>query len=117
MRTINKLLVCLAAAGALAGAGCVSTVTPGQGTHNEWYGTYARKQAARKDADRNVARRVREAFAEDPQLKALNLRIFVSHGEVTLCGKFPNTETRARAIGIATTVEGVSGADTDCGKN
>lgn len=117
MRTMNKLLFCLAAAGALAGAGCVSTVTPGQGTHNEWYGTYARKQAAQKDADRDLALRVREAFSEDPQLKALGLRIFASHGEVTLCGRFPDARSRARAMGIASTVEGVSGVDTDCGKN
>lgn len=117
METTNRLLFCLVLAGALAGAGCVSTVTPGQGTHNEWAGTYARKQAAQKDADREIALDVRQAFAADPRLKALGLRIFVSRGEVTLCGGFPDARTRARAIGVASTVKGVSGVDTDCGKN
>ncbi|MGH8128801.1 MAG: BON domain-containing protein [Gammaproteobacteria bacterium] len=116
MMTINKRFLCVAVVGTLALGGCVSTYTPGQGTHNEWAGTYAQEQAQRKDADRGTALRVRKALANDPQLNALSLRIFVSRGEVSLCGKFPDAQTRARAVGIVSTVKGVSGVDTHCGQ-
>lgn len=111
--TTNKGLLCLVLAASLVG-GCVSTVTPGQGTHNEWAGTYAKEQAQRKDADRGIALRVRQALADDPELNALGLRIFVSDGEVTLCGKFPNAGARTRAVGIVSAVQGVTGVGTDC---
>ena len=101
-------------AATLAVAGCVSTYTPGQGTHNEWLGTYRQAQAQHRDANRTLALRVRQALAEDPRLKALGLRIFVDHGEVSLCGKFPDDATRVRAVGVVTAVEGVTGVDTDC---
>lgn len=114
--TINKRFLCMAVLGSLALGGCVSSYRPGQGTHNEWAGTYAREQARRKDADRATALRVRKALADDPQLNALGLRIFVSQGEVSLCGKFPDAQTRARAVGIVSSVEGVSGVDTRCGQ-
>ncbi|MGA7966224.1 MAG: BON domain-containing protein [Gammaproteobacteria bacterium] len=114
--TINKSFLCVSLLAALAAGGCVSTITPGQGTHNEWAGTYAREQAERKDADRAMALRVRQALAEKPQVNALGLRIFVYRGEVSLCGKFPDAQTRARVVGIVSTVKGVSGVDTRCGQ-
>lgn len=113
---ISKGLLCASLLATLAVGGCVSTVTPGQGTHNEWAGTYAKQQAARKDRDRATALRVRKALAEDPQLNALGLRIFVSRGEVSLCGKFPDARTRTRAVGVVSSVKGVSGVDTRCGQ-
>lgn len=116
MTATNKGLACLVLAGALAGGGCVSTVTPGQGTHNEWAGTYAKKQAQRKDADRAIALRVRQVISNDPALDKLGLRIFVSRGDVSLCGSFPDAETRARAVGMVSTVDGVKGVDTDCNR-
>ncbi len=99
---------------ALAVGGCVSTFTPGQGTHNEWAGTYAQAQAQRKDADRAIALRVRKVLADNPQLNALGLRIFVTRGEVSLCGKFPNARIRVRAMGIVSIVKNVTGVDTHC---
>lgn len=95
-------------------AGCVSTYTPGRGTHNEWIGTYQQEQAQHRDANRTLALRVRQALAGDPRLQALGLRIFVDRGEVTLCGKFPDSESRIRAVGIVSSVAGVTGVDTDC---
>jgi len=114
MEIKTRLISCIALAGALAGAGCVSTITPGQGTHNEWAGTYAKEQARRKDADRETALRVRQALADDPELNALGLRVFVANGEVTLCGKFPDAKARTRAVGIVSAVKGVDGVDTRC---
>ena len=110
----NKGLLCLTVLAALAVGGCVSTFTPGRGTHNEWAGTYAKEQAQRKDADRTIALRVRKALADNSQLNALGLRIFVTRGEVSLCGRFPDARTRARAVGIASTVKNVTGVDTHC---
>ncbi len=110
----NKGLLCLTVLAALAVGGCVSTFTPGRGTHNEWAGTYAKEQAQHKDADRTIALRVRKALADDSQLNALGLRIFVTRGEVSLCGRFPDARTRARAVGIASTVKNVTGVDTHC---
>jgi len=111
----NRLLgaLCLGLT-VLAASGCVSTVTPGEGTHNEWAGTYAKEQARQKDADRDTALRVRQALADDPELNALGLRVLVLHGEVSLCGKFPDAKARARAVGIVSSVKGVSGVDTYC---
>ena len=110
----NKGLLYLTVLAALAVGGCVSTFTPGRGTHNEWAGTYAKEQAQRQDADRATALRVRKALAGDPRLNALGLRIFVTRGEVSLCGKFPNARIRARAMGIVSTVKNVTGVDTHC---
>lgn len=114
--TTAKSLLYVTALGTLALGGCVSTYTPGQGTHNEWAGTYAREQAQHKDADRATALRVRKALADDPELNALDLRIFVFRGEVSLCGKFPDAQIRTRAAGIVSSVKGVSGVDTRCGQ-
>lgn len=112
----SKALLLLTAAGLLAPAGgCVLTTAPGQPAHAEWAGTYAQQQADADARDRTAARGVRQAFAQDPVLAPLGIRIFVSKGEVTLCGKFPDAATRARAISIAQGVQGVTGVDTDCG--
>ena len=73
----NKGLWGLTVLAALAIGGCVSTFTPGRGTHNEWAGTYAKEQAQRKDADRAIALRVRKALADNSQLNALGLRLFL----------------------------------------
>lgn len=110
------LLMLLAAAGALPLAGgCVITTAPGQSPHGEWAGTYAQRQADADARDRAAALGVRQAFAQDPVLAPLGIRIFVYKGEVTLCGKFPDAATRARAIAVAEGVDGVTGVDTDCG--
>lgn len=98
----------------LPAAGCVVTTTPAGKSQAHWSGDYARSQAAQKDADRQTGLRVRKALASDPQLKALHLRFFVSHGEVSLCGKFPNVKLRSRAIAVISVVDGVSGVDEDC---
>lgn len=106
----------LAGAAALVPAGgCVLTTAPGQPAHAEWAGTYAQQQADADARDRAAALGVRQAFAQDPVLAPLGIRIFASKGEVTLCGKFPDAATRARAISIAEGVQGVTGVDTDCG--
>jgi osmotically-inducible protein OsmY len=110
----HKGLLGLTILAALAIGGCVSTFTPGRGTHNEWAGTYAQEQAQRKNADRTLALRVRKVLADNPQLNALGLRIFVTRGEVSLCGKFPNARIRVRAMGIVSTVKNVTGVDTHC---
>lgn len=108
-----KAFVTLALAAALA-AGCVVTTTPGGKSQGHWIGDYDRAQARDKDADRQLALRVRKALSDDPQLQELGLRIFAHHGEVTLCGGFPNDRLRARATAIVSSVDGVDGVDTDC---
>lgn len=89
--------------------------TPGQPMRAELAGTYARQQAAQKDRERAIALAVRQRFAEDPVLKNLHVAIFVHGSEVTLCGKFPTEHDRLRAYGLAETVDGVAGVDSDCG--
>lgn len=112
----NKGILLLAAAGALTFAGgCVVIQTPGQPMRAELAGTYARQQTDADARDRAAALGVKQAFAEDSVLAPLGIRIFVYRGEVTLCGKFPDAATRARAIAVAQNVEGVKGVDTDCG--
>lgn len=105
----------LAAATLATLSGCVFVVTPGKPTQAEWAGDYAKAQAARKDRDRDVALRVRDALDADADLKKLDLRIFVDAGEVTLCGGFPDATLRARAFAVVGQVKGVKGVDTDCG--
>lgn len=109
-----RFALALAAVAALAG-GCVISATPGRPPQAEWAGTYAQQQVAADARDRAAALGVRQAFAQDPELKHLHIRIFVHDGEITLCGKFPDAGTRARAIAVAGSVEGVTGVDTDCG--
>ncbi|HEX5314968.1 MAG TPA: BON domain-containing protein [Gammaproteobacteria bacterium] len=99
---------------ALAFTGCVLVTAPGESPHGEWAGTYAQQQAAGQDRDRDIALRVRDALAADPQLKTLGLRIFVDGAEVTLCGRYPDAATRSRAIAIVSSVDGVAGVDPDC---
>lgn len=111
----NELTLILVTAGVLVLGGCVITTAPGQAPHAEWAGTYAREQAARDESDRAAALGVRAAFARDPVLKNLHINIFAHDGEVTLCGKFPDTATRSRALAVAASVKGVTGADTECG--
>jgi len=111
----TRTLVGLAlAATLLTASGCVVTTSPTGNSQAHWSGDYARSQTARKDADRQIGLRVRKALAQDPQLKALHLRFFVSHGEVSLCGPFPSEQLRSRAIAMISVVDGVSGVDEDC---
>lgn len=111
-----RALAALLAAACLAGlCGCVFVVTPGQPAQAEWAGDYAKTQAQRHDQDRDLALRVRDALNADPELRKLQLRIFVDSGEVTLCGGFPDATLRARAFAIVGQVDGVKGVDTDCG--
>jgi|GEM_PF-1059198 len=112
---MNKALLPLAAAALATLTGCVLVVQPGKPTHAEWAGDYASQQAERNDKDRDLALRVRKALNEDADLKKLGLRIFVDRGEVSLCGGFPDSETRSRAFGVVGQVNGVQGVDTDCG--
>lgn len=111
----RALALACAAACALALSGCVFVVTPGHPTQAEWAGTYAKSRAERRDKDRDLALRVRQVLDADPQLKKLELRIFVDHGEVSLCGGFPDPQVRARAFALVGQVDGVKGVDTDCG--
>ena len=109
--------VCIAAAAlfaALAVSGCVLVTSPGESPHGEWAGTYAQGQAAEQDRDRGVALQVRQALADDPQLKKLKLRIFVDGGEVTLCGHYPDAATKARAVAVVGALDDVAGVDPDC---
>lgn len=112
---ISKTFLGLAlAATLLAASGCVVTTTPEGKSRAQWSGDYARKQAAPKDSDRQLALRVRKTLANDPQLEPLHLRFFVSHGEVSLCGPFPDQRLRSRAMAVISVVDGVSGVDDDC---
>lgn len=110
----ERLLAAAGLAIAFACSGCVVTTSPGGGTHKEWAGTYAREQSKRSDADREVALRVRKTLSQDPEMKKLHLRIFVHDGEVTLCGKFPNEQIRAKTEAMVSVVKGVSGVDFEC---
>ena len=113
---MSKALPALAAAAALSLlAGCVFVVSPGKPTHAEWIGHYSSQQAARHDRQRDLALRVRKALNGDPDLKKLDLRIFVNGGEVSLCGGFPDPKIKSRAFAIVGQVDGVKGVDTDCG--
>src|SRR5699024_7400044 len=94
---------------------CSISATPGQGTHAEWIGSYQRQQAAERDQDRATALRVQHALENDPVLAPLDLKVFVDHGYVRLCGAFPDQATRDRAFGLAQSLKGVANVDTHCG--
>ena len=112
MRTTKTFIgLALAATMLLAASGCVVTTSPSGKSRAQWSGDYAREQAKPKDADRQIALRVRKALADDPQLQPLHLRFFVSHGEVSLCGPFRNEELRSRAVAVISVIDGVSGVD------
>lgn len=106
--------LCAALIGALAASGCVVTTMPNGRSKAQWSGTYAERQTRQKDADRAIALRVRETVAKDPRLKPVHLRFFVSHGEVSLCGRFPDRKLRDRLIAVVSSVQGVTGVDEDC---
>lgn len=113
----TKIFVGLMLAAALLPAsGCVVTTTPAGKSQTQWSGDYAREQAKQKDADRQVALRVRKALADDTELNSLHLRFFVSDGEVSLCGTFPSEQLRSRAIAVISVVDGVTGVDQDCSR-
>ena len=115
MRTTKTFIgLMLAATMLLPASGCVVTMTTGGKSQAHWSGDYAREQATREDADRQIALRVRKALADDPQLKPLRLRFFVSHGEVSLCGPFPSEKLRSRAVAVISVIDGVSGVDEEC---
>ncbi len=116
MMTTKTFLGLTLTAALLATSGCVVTTTSGGKSQTQWSGDYAREQAKQKDADRQIALRVRKTLAEDTELKALHLRFFVNHGEVSLCGTFPSEQLRSRAIGIISSIDGVSGVDEDCSR-
>lgn len=116
MTTTKTFLGLMLAVTLLPAAGCVVTTTSGGKPQTQWSGDYAREQAKQKDADRQIALRVRKTLAGDTELKTLHLRFFVSHGEVSLCGPFPNEQVRSRAIGLISSVDGVSGVDEDCSR-
>lgn len=114
MQNTKTFLGLALAATLLAASGCVVTTTPEGKSQTHWSGDYAREQATRKDADRQLALRVRKALADDPQLQPLHLRFFVSNGEVSLCGPFPTEQLRSRALAVISAIDGVSGVDEDC---
>ena len=98
----------------LAASGCVVTAMPNGRSKAQWSGTYAANQAKQKNVDRALALRVRETVAKNPQLSSAHLRFFVSHGEVSLCGPFPDRKRRDRLIAVVSSVQGVTGVDEDC---
>lgn len=114
--TNKAILGLMLAAILLPASGCVVTTTPDGKSQTHWSGDYAREQAKQKDVDRQIALRVRKTLNEDAELKPLDLRFFVNHGEVSLCGTFPNAQLRSRAIAVISVVEGVSGVDENCGR-
>lgn len=111
---VTKAGLCAALVAALTASGCVVTTMPNGQSRAQWSGTYAAKQAKQKDIDRALALRVRETVAKDPQLSSVHLRFFVSHGEVSLCGPFPDRKLRDRLIATVSSVQGVTGVDEDC---
>jgi osmotically-inducible protein OsmY len=116
MQVKAALAIAMIAALSLGVGACSISTTPGGGTHAEWIGTHQKEQAAERDQDRATALRVQHALENDPVLAPLDLKVFVDHGHVRLCGHFPDQTTRDRAFGVTETLKGVESVDTHCGQ-
>lgn len=113
---VKVAVIALVAALSLGVGACSISAAPGGGTHTEWIGNYQRQQAAERDQDRDTALRVQHALESDPVLAPLDLKVFVDHGHVRLCGSFPDQAARDRAFGLTQTLKGVASVDTHCGE-
>ncbi|MDN5864134.1 MAG: BON domain-containing protein [Gammaproteobacteria bacterium] len=98
-----------------ASGGCTISTTPDGHIQTEWAGNHARQQAAEQDRDRALALQIRQALANDPVLAPLDLGIFVDHGNVRLCGDYPDGTSRDRAVGLISIMAGVASVNTRCG--
>src|SRR5690625_4036847 len=112
----SGIIPAVAVLAALAVGGCSFSTTPGKPPQAEWIGTHQARQAAESDQDRATALRVRKTLENDSVLAPLGLSVFVDHGHVRLCGRFPDPATRERASGLVGTLKGVASVDTHCGK-
>jgi hypothetical protein len=113
-RIVKPATILFAVATLTAAGGCSFSIGSNGKPQAEGIGTYQKQQARENDKDRATALRVRAAIAHDPILKSLGLHFFVNHGEVSLCGSFPNEKAQARALGVIGAVKGVEGVDTHC---
>lgn len=62
-------------------------------------------------ADAAITAKVNAALAADTQLSALGIDVDTTNGRVSLQGKAPNAEARARATTLASAIEGVVQVD------
>ncbi|NIP72250.1 MAG: BON domain-containing protein [Gammaproteobacteria bacterium] len=101
---MRRLLLAPALAAALATTGCASLVTSGAAQRP---GTDDGRSPAQIDQDVRIANRINAAYVSDPLVPALDIRVTVYKGVVTLRGSMISREVATRALSLARDTPGV----------
>jgi hyperosmotically inducible periplasmic protein len=64
-------------------------------------------EAGHREADAELAARVKSALVADPEINALEIDVVATQGAVTLFGTAPNRAKREKATRVAARIEGV----------
>lgn len=101
---MRRLLLAPALLAALAMAGCASLVASGTAQRP---GTDDGRSPAQIDQDVRIANRINAAYVSDPLVPALDIRVTVYKGVVTLRGSMISPQVAARARSLARHTPGV----------
>ncbi len=105
--TIAAVLTASMLSGCVIVVGDTDGMSSDSGTHAYWAKDWSERTHAQENANRELASKVREAFAKDELLAHADLQVDADVGVITLRGHVVDKAVFDRAVDVAGRVDGV----------